>query len=309
MRYIKSAFFLYAIAIAAVALIGASLMQPNAKADANINITVNVSIQAVGQVSISPGTVSFININPSAQSSDVTMDIKNTGSINVSQIHVFVDTLSSEPTRPYGRSNASFYSAGGVVVIHNSTESASNYWYAGRLEWNSTSDVSNKVVSSLTSPASWGFFRNTSREFFWAVGNGSSPAVNGAAGQCNNTGAQFAIDPDLDNGTAASRTADTTGVSAVQTGTDWGLFSINSAGNPLNGYCVAVYYNCSKIYIYKYDKRTDPNFGNCANSNYLQEPNLVPGDYQRMTLNIFTPGGIPSGVMNVTRLTVLATST
>jgi hypothetical protein len=299
MRESKSVLLLYAISVATIAFIGMALLQVNTLADTDYNVSINVSIQSVGQITLNPDSIAFSQ-DPSSESTDTTLDIKNTGSINISQINVFVDTLYDEAARPYGNPNASFYAAGGVVVIHNSTDSASTYYFAGRLEWNSTGDVSNKVLTGITTPVAWGFFKNASREYFWGLGNGST-------GLCNDTGAEFGINDGNDNGTAASRTTDTTSISLTPA-INWGLFSDSRATSPLYNSCVAAYYDCKKIYIYKYDMRSNPNFQACTNAKYLQASNLVPGDYHRMTLNIFTPHGIPAGVMNISTLTIYATS-
>ena len=258
-------------------------------------VTVDVNVASVAQISVIPDILSWSNINPGSAGTVQSLNIKNTGSVNLTNIYAYVDTLEDETTRPYGFDDPSKYAAGGVIVFKN--ETYDKFFFAGRLEWNWTEDVGNDDLSAITSPVAWGFFKNTSYEYYWALGNGTG-------GYCNNTGAEFAISDYPDNGTITTRTPSDTGIT-FQAGVDWGYFSINRASSPLYGSCVAAYYDCSKIYIYKYDKRSG--FGSCANSEYIQAPNLVPGETHTLTLNVYIPLGIPAGNLNTSTFTVYAT--
>ena len=258
-------------------------------------VTVDVNVATVAQLTVIPEILSWSDINPGTTGTVQSLNIKNTGSVNLTYIYAYVDTLTDEATRPYGYDDPLMYAAGGVIVFKN--ETYDKFFFAGRLEWNWTEDVGNDDLSAITSPVAWGFFKNTSYEYYWALGNGTD-------GFCNNTGAQFAIEDDVDNGTVETRTPTTTDI-ILQTGTDWGYFSINRASAPLYESCVAAYYDCSKIYIYRYDKRTG--FASCGNPNYIQAPNLVPGETHTLTLNVYIPLGIPFGNLNTSTFTVYAT--
>ena len=258
-------------------------------------VTVDVNVATVAQLTVIPEILSWSDINPGTTGTVQSLNIKNTGSVNLTYIYAYVDTLTDEATRPYGYDDPLMYAAGGVIVFKN--ETYDKFFFAGRLEWNWTEDVGNDDLSAITSPVAWGFFKNTSYEYNWLVGNGTD-------GFCNNTATQFAIEDDVDNGTVETRTPTTTDI-VLQTGTDWGYFSINRASAPLYGSCVAAYYDCSKIYIYKYDKRTG--FASCGNSNYIQVPPLVPFETHTLTLNVYIPLGIPFGNLNTSTFTVYAT--
>jgi hypothetical protein len=291
-----------ALAASAVLIVMAgylSFVPSMALADANDNVTINVTIETTAEITVSPPYL-FWSVSPGHAATPALVDIKNTGSINVSQIYIYSSTLDAEAARPYGSSSTISYASGGIVVVHNDTDLNTTNWFVGRLEWNSTSDVSNKNLAAIDTPVAFGFFRNTSYEYFWGLGNGTD-------GQCNNTGAQFGLNDAIDNGTVASRTVDVTSVSLTPA-TDWGLFSVSRASSPLETYCVAAFYDCTKIYVYKYDKRSNPDFGGCTNSRYLQELNLISGDTHTIMLNAYAPYGIPDGVMNVTTFTVYASS-
>jgi len=263
-------------------------------ADANDTATVEVNVAEVAQITVMPDLLTWSAVLPGYAGEPKLLDIKNTGSKNVTNIYAYVDTLEDEATRPYGFDDPLRYAAGGVIVFKN--ETYDKFFFAGRLEWNWTEDISNMQKTGVTSPVAWGFFKNTTYEYNWLVGNGTG-------GFCNNTGAEFAISDYPDNGTVETRTPSDASIT-FQQGVDWGYFSINRATSPLYGSCVAAYYDCSKIYIYKYDKRSG--FASCGNSEYIQAPNLVPGETHTLTLNVYIPLGIPAGNLNTAIFTVSA---
>ena len=265
------------------------------KAETSAQATVDVSVNAVSTIAVTPTTFSW-TLDPGLAGTAASLNIRNTGSQNVSSLYAYVDTLADETVRPYGTGDPSKYAAGGVIVFRNSTNT--NYYFAGRLEWNWTSDVAGKSLVALTSPVAWGFFKNTTYDYFWGLGNGTG-------GFCNNTGAQFAIENNADNGTTASRTPVTTNISRDGGDANYGYFSIGSR-TPFSNACIAAYYDCSKIYVYKYDKRDNPNFASCTNSSYIQVDNLTPGDFHTLTLNAYIPVGVPAGSFATATFTVVA---
>jgi len=259
---------------------------------ADSSSTINVTIQSLSEITVTPATLNWTG-NLGQQGVLQTLTIRNTGSQNVSNIYSFMSTLSDEPRRPYGTGNAINYSSGGVIALRNSSNAA--YYFAGRIEWNWTSDPGNKNLASFISPVSYGFFKNTSYEYFWALGNGTN-------GLCNTTGAQFGISTYIDNGTVSTRTPSAVGFSTSDL--DYGYWA--PASGPLAGSCIAAAPDCSYIYVYTYDKRASPNFGACPNSEFLQVPPLVSGDSHVLTLSAFIPNGIPSGYLNSSTFTVVA---
>jgi hypothetical protein len=266
-----------------------------AQTSTNDTVDVFVDIQAVAQITVVPDVLNW-SVTPGAVGGTKFVDIKNTGSVNITNIYAFVDTLTDEPERPYGSTNATKYAAGGLIVLKN--ETYNKYFWAGRIEWNWTDDISGMDKNGVSSPVAWGFFKNTTFEYNWLVGNGTG-------GYCNNTGAQFAIEDDADNGTVVTRTPIATGITLDARDSNFGYFSVNRATAPLSESCVAVSFDCKKIFIYRYDKR--PGFSSCANSRYLQTSALVPGDIHTLTLDIWTPLGIPAGNLNTATITIVGT--
>ena len=282
------------IIFALFGLLALFALPKSVSAQTDSNTTVYVSVQSVSQITLAPAVLSFLSM-PGHNAGTKFLDIQNTGSNNVTNIYAYVSTLLDEPYRPYGTSNATNYSAGGVIVFENN--SFNKFFFAGRLEWNESAQPSNMVTGSVNSPAAWGFFRNTSYEYNWLVGNGTR-------GFCNNTGAQFAISDYVDNGTAVTRTPQSP---FTLDGGDYsfGYFSVTRATAPLYQSCVAVSYDCTRIYIYKYDER--PGFSTCNNANYIQTQNLIAGQVHTLTLDAYLPLGIPNGNLNTTTFTAVAT--
>jgi len=255
--------------------------------------TVNVSVAPKVEISILPDVFNFTDLNPGTVGPFLNFEIKNIGSVNVSNIFAYVDTLDKEIERPYGTSNASKYAAGGVLLITNETDTQP--WFLGRIEWNLTYDVPNKNFSAVNNPVAWGYFRNTSYEYLWVIGNGTTNCTDG----------YFAIEDDPDTGSVDTRTPDDTQITNEGTDGYWGLFSVNRDTAPLKDYCVAVYWDCTKIYIYKYDKRN--NFTSCSNSEYLYFHSLSPGEILSAKLTAYIPLGIPYGNLTQAILTIEAT--
>ena len=260
-------------------------------------VTVNVTVAPLSEITVVPDYLEWSNLNPGSAGSPQYIDIKNTGSVNVTNVYIYASTLNDETQRPYGSSDPSKYSAAGVIVVKNETDQIPQF--VGRIEWNWTTSIVGADFSAVTSLKAWGFYKNTSFEYVWAVGNGTN-------GYCNSTGAQFAIEEDADTGTTATRTPTTTGVTFNGGDVNFGYFSVagrNAFGN--DNICIAVAADCSKIYIYKYDKRAG--FSTCANSQYLATRQLAPGDVLSLTsLNAYVPKGIPAGILKVGTLTVVA---
>ena len=262
-------------------------------ADAWNVTTLNVSIRSLGKISVSPAFLNWSNVEPGTTGGIQTIEITNTGSINVTNIYAYLDTLTVEATRPYLATAADSYASGGVILMKNQTYP--NLSWVGRIEWNWTNTLSNADYSNLDDPVAWGFFKNMTYEFVWAIGNGSYDL-------CNNSGAQFAIEDDLDDGTQSTRTPTVTDINRNFGNVNYSIFSIDRSSSPLYNHCVAVNRQCTKIYIYKYDKRA--NFTSCANSAYIRDVLTPGGDSEIMTLDVYMPEGIPEGNMSSSVLTI-----
>jgi len=267
----------------------------------NDTITMDVNVSETSKITLLPTYLNWTQVAAGTTGTPVkNITLKNTGSVNVSQIYAFVDTLTDETTNPYGSSNSTLYAAGGVLVMRNETDP--RYYYLGRIEWNWTQDIPTHSWANVNSPIAWGYLKNTTSDFVWVVGNGTG-------GLCNNTGAQFAIEDDVDTGLVETRTPTTTGIARNGGDSNWSFFSVNRTSPPIGYSCVAVYSDCGKIYVYNYDKRnSDPTtFSTCINSNYLQQANLTPGNTIILKVDPWIPYGMPAGNLTTATLTVVAT--
>jgi hypothetical protein len=175
-------------------------------------------------------------------------------------------------------------------------QSETKLYFNGRIEWNWTNIISNIVLTNVPNAVAWGFFKNVTNEYVWAIGNGTG-------GFCNDTTAHFGIDDDIDTGVESTRTPEITDFTTPDNvGADWSVFSIDRTGSPLYGHCVAVWVNCTKIYIYKYDYRGQ--FPNCNNRGYIEDVITPSGETEILTLDAWIPKGLPNGNMSSTILTV-----
>jgi hypothetical protein len=270
---------------------------------ASDTVSVNVTVQSVSQMIVVPDSLNWTSIATGATGGLINLTIQNSGSVNLTNIFVYVNTNETETWRPYGSDRAANFSSGGVLVIKNS--SASKMYWAQKKEWNWTMTIPNMDLSAIgaSSRAASGFFRNTTFEYIWAVGNGTNSSVLGA-GLCNNTGALFAITDVADTGSTATRTPSTTTIARDGGDAEYGYFSVNRAAAPISGMCVAVRFDCSYILIYKYDKRS--NFGTCVNAHYLRSADLAPGQTDTIITDAYVPYGIPTGQMAIATMTVQA---
>jgi hypothetical protein len=273
------------------------------------SIPVNVSILAVTEITINPTYLIWTDIPPGTEGGVVGIDVINIGSTNVTGFYSYVDTLTDETANPIGSSDPQSYTASGVLTLStNDTISGTtgDHYFAGRLEWNHTDRI--ELISLPAFAVSWGWFRNASREYVWTM-------VNGSDGTCNASDSEVRVNnwDDVGNSTTrdlatlpANYDADNTLDSQVE---DWGIFSFSGANSPWNNYCVAAYYDCTKLYVYKYDRRNtgNTNFVGCDNIDFLNTTMWRgPGQIQKMNLDVWIPYGVPAGNFQQGTLTIYA---
>ncbi|MBW6451791.1 MAG: hypothetical protein K0B02_03610 [DPANN group archaeon] len=263
------------------------------------NVTVDINISAIGVLVVTPTTLSWSDMSPGSDGSVENIRIKNTGSINVSNIYLDTSTIVDEDKNPLLTASAINYSAAGFILVQNSTDT--EYYHAGRLEWNLSTVLTDEVLDlgGSTEVFGHGWYRNaTGNEYLWKVENGTN-------GLCNNTGTTFNIKNAPENITDVNRDL-STGLStcgSVTAGTNWGTFACTDG--PLSGQCVATSTACDKIHIYKYNMASS--FPACANAVYLMEDNLIPGAETFIDVFASIPMGMPSGDTAQGTLTITAT--
>ena len=300
LKILGSIFSLAPVAFLIFTMMGAGIVL----AQVQDNVTVFVNVLQVSEITIFPESLNF-TAAPGTFTTPQTIDIQNTGSVNVTNIYTYTDTIEDENVRPLGQTDSTFYSAGGVLLVQN--ETLPTFYWAGRLEWNNTEGISNMLTGGVQSPAGFGFIRNTTSEYNWLVGNGTPPTGQDTSFYCNATDSELAITNYADNGTVETRSPHTDGITNDGADDQWAYFSVSNTSLPIDDHCVAVYYNCTKIYIYAYDERAG--YNTCSNSEFLQVPDLVPGATHSANLTVWMPLGIPAnpGPLNTSTVTVVAT--
>jgi len=294
---------LLVLAVLVLVFIGFLLSTVTTIADDTADVAIDVNVTEAASITVVPAYLNWTQVSTGTPGGYKNLTVKNAGSLNLSQIYAYVDTTTDETSRPIGSSDPADFAAGGVITIRNETNT--KYYFAGRLEWNWTQDIPSHNWGAVTSPVSWGFFRNTSSDYVWVLGNGTA-AIGDADGIYCNDSAQFSIETEVDLGTTLTRTPDNTILLTPSSNNPQNWSYGNMTSGPLNGHCVAAFFNCSKIYIFKYDERS--NFTDCANTDYLRVANLTPGNTFINRVDAWVPNGIPSGNMSQATLTFYASS-
>jgi hypothetical protein len=231
------------------------------------------------------------------------IDVQNVGSNNVTYMYGYVDTIDDESSNPTGSDNPQDYAAGSVLTLRRNEIGGENY-FAGRLEWNYSDDI--ELITLPEDAQAWGWFKNTSYEYTWSLANGTND-------RCNETGATLYVNKYDDNGTSMTR--EVAGGSYSDAGTfreateDWGLFDNFPADSPWNNYCVAAFHDCTKLYVFKYDRRDigTTDFDACQDLGFLNTTeSLGPQEIQKVNLDIWMPTGMPAGNLLQATLTIYA---
>ena len=277
---------------------------PRATAATLNQTNVTVEVGTVTQITVFPNIINWTSVNPGSAGGMKYLDIRNTGSTNITSVYGYADTITTEPNNPIPLGSSSGYSSGGVLMLRLN-ETAAPYYYADRLEWNITKPTGAASTGVCANAVSWGYYRNGSSgaaNYLWCLTNGS--LVNATNG-CNETGTTLYIETDGDNGDSGTRDPDIAAAN-LATAQDWGILDFGSG--PLDGHCVAAYRDCTKIMIYKYDRRTSPNFAACNADAALRSVTLTPSDQFTINLDAWVPQGMPAGWLAPSWLTIEAGS-
>lgn len=298
--FLKTGVFLLAALAFALAL-----APQYANAQSTFNVTVNIS--ASSQITVIPTSLAWTQVSPGSTGAAKNVSIKNTGSLNITTLEVSANTITLESTNPLGSGDPTKYAATGLLLVQNATSGAPQY-LLGRLEWNLSGALASEIFPSLQANWSHGWYRNASKNnYLWLL-------QNGTGGVCNASGTSFKIKTAPENDTAMKRdlttevtSGDVCGGSAITGGGGkaWGVFNCAGATNPLNGQYVAAYYDCTKIYIYNYDKSNSA-FPTVSSVPYLWSNVITPGDETYMNVIAAVPLGTPAGDTTEGTVTITA---
>ncbi|MEM5791040.1 MAG: hypothetical protein QXP77_03265 [Candidatus Aenigmatarchaeota archaeon] len=272
-----------------------SLSKQESIAFSSNQTNVSIQISEITKITVLPSSLSW-TVLPKSEGGVKFLEIKNTGSTNITLIYAYPDTLEKETENPIGAGSSEAYSSGGVVVLKKN-ESNANWYYAGRIEWN-ISKPTNAGNTKCQNAIAWGYYRNVTGDYLWCL----IPSD----GFCNSTSAEIYIENEIDTGSQNTRDPEIGG-NFTQASGEWGIYNFSSG--PLEGHCVASYYNCSKIYIYRYDLRTNPNFAACDLTNIEQSLNstsiLFPSNSFLINIDVWVPE-VPYGWMKPSLITIEA---
>ena len=320
----EAAFSIILLAVLVAALVIAP-QNPARAATASNATTVNVSVLPIASVVITPINLTWPQLVPSNTNFTYNINIKNTGTVALSQFYMTPSTLSEETTNPTGQNNPGLYSSAGFISVRNTsnittvtdlTGASPKAFHVGRIEWNLSANMSDEFLDLAASTLQeggrfgHGWYNNaTGNNNLWKV-------ENGTGGWCNNTATTLAYIDDPENSSMQARNFVTltviesgSGITAVGANQYWSVHTIDSG--VLAGYCVAVNASCDFIYLYKYDTVGPLNnrpLPACAARSYLKADPLNPG--QEFTISVYAsmPSGVPAGQTKISRLTITATA-
>ena len=98
-----------------VGLLGAAFLitLPRTVFPATTNQTnVTVEVARVCQITVAPTNHTWFNVMPGSEGGIKTLNIKNSGSQNLTNIYAYVDTIDVETTNPIPTGDASKYASG-----------------------------------------------------------------------------------------------------------------------------------------------------------------------------------------------------
>jgi len=309
-----------ALLVFALLLATGPLTVAQMKEDANDSVTLDVNISSQAAIQVLPTSISWVQIIPGSNGTSSTpqdvrnISVKNIGSYNLTQFYIDINTEDIETTNPLGGGQITDYAAGGFVLFRNES-STLRYFHAGRLEWNLTDNLAGEDLNLGATVANYshGWYRLASgNEFLWKLENGTCGTAAGlTANICNCTDANFVISLLPENASSTSRDLSSniaTAPTPAATNANWSLFHFTSAqGGPLQDHCVAASWDCTKIFIYKYDMTGSGSsgFGDCTMARYFANERVEPGEIlDKLKVKPSVPQGTPAGDAQTTTLSV-----
>jgi hypothetical protein len=264
-----------------------------------VTIAVNVSISAA--ITVTPSECVWNQVPAGgAEQTPCQLTIRNSGSVNLTDVYASVNSFAVEGARPYG-SAASAYASGAFLALRNSTGNA-GYRFVNRLDWNETGPEAPSGFSQASGANSWGYLRNHTKNYLWSL------EASGDTTCRNITDANFTIKTCTDGQcTTRNMGADDVALgTAVANNTEWSTWTFTAG--PLDDYCVAVYKDCKKIMAYQWD--LNGSLPTCNNKDYVYKTTTVdrftPDESFTVNLTVWVPRGIPSGDTTNSTLTITA---
>ncbi len=301
------------ILTAAVSLLLAATTIPSASAattNSTDTLSLNVTIAQKTIVDVSPASLNWTStpLEPGQTGTRQDIQVENLGSVNLTHIW-FNNTQPSQ--NPFGSANPSLYNAGNWITVSNDS-AAGTYYFPDRVDFNASSRIVYLTGPDGNSPPdtarhTYGRFRNSSNEYFWAIDCDDNTADN-----CTDGTIYVGDSPHTDQQTGDADLSDNsgTGLTPVSVdGTAWGYAAVTVNGLDI---CVAANSAGDQTRWYKWNIEA-PGGETCSNAQYFVNASgggdaVVPGESLYARARVFIPYGVPfnSGNDYTGTLTVLA---
>jgi len=286
------------VLILSIAVTSTLFFQSISFAATNIS-TVTVNVSSVGQISVTPAILDFVQVSPGGTSTDQTVSIQNIGSTHFAAgLYASINSF-SEATNPLFGAIAG-YQSGDFLVLKNSSDNV--YHFVDRMEWNDSS-IRASIQNGDGAGVSYGFFRNKTDTWLWEIiKDNNGECLNTSAGLGGNS-CKIRMKTAKFTGIAGSydMASGTTNASGQANTTEWSTWTFTAG--PLVDYCVAIRKNCQALMLYYWDKNTT--YPTCAKTQYINET-LSIGATIAITANVQVPSGSPSGNATSSTLTITA---
>ena len=266
-----------------------------AAGDDNVSIVINIS--EVSSIDVYPDSLTWNATTPGADAGNYTLDVRNSGSLNLTNIWASVNTTSIETVNPTGQ-DSTYYASGGLIAIANNSNLS--FHFVGRLEWN-ISYVPSGFTPTYPNASvnhSWGWFRNASMNYLWELTSNYSNSTP-TGGMCNDSHTALNYSTGDDARTVAANGWTFTEDAGA---TGWGVGRFTSG--PLADYCIAIHSSCQKLFLYKHDYSST--YPACSNRRYLRTTKLTPGSATLFNVRAWIPEGISRGNTTASTLTISA---
>jgi hypothetical protein len=267
-----------------------------------------------------PGTEAGSGGNNQTAEGTWNVQIENIGSRNVTKIWL---NNTYEASRPFATGLNASYDAGNMVVVAKENNTNMGYYFPNRVEYNE----SRKLVYVYVNESefwSYGRFRNTSYEWFWAVRpNSSGQCGAGATLRVGNTAHTAAVDGSTNFLEGSGQYVQSTLVASQnEYPYQYGVTNVTLAS--VEKYCVAVRNDCNQVWFYKWnmgapgasDVCTRDDAGNGAR--YIWDNSrtatsydgpwrpMTPGDSTYIRIRARIPYGVHYGYLTTGYLWIIA---
>ncbi len=288
----------------------------NATGDAQINVQINnktivdITPQAMDWGANDPGTIVKQYTEPTNGLTLTQIQIENMGSTDITYIWA---NVTQPTTNPFGTGNLNNYDPGNWIQLKPSDNPNVNMSFVDRVEFNSSVDYI--YLNKAPNWVSFGKIRDAYNEYFWNI---NATVTTDPQAYCNGS---IGTDADLVIGRTPHNTTwtgtidlvngDVAWNNIVSTGDpNWGIVDGIKVGN--NTYCVAVYWDCSYMRVYRWNADA-PGAASCTafgtdGLTLNGGTPIYPGGSLIADVELHIPYGVPDGTLPTGTLTVVASA-